>query len=308
MKYFIVPDENTHYFYMRGRGICRRRMLFKNEPEQIFTGGTDDFSVMNDGAVHIICTNEKNEVFYIKNKSEPVKIISCKDDVKPYDFQLYKGYNLFYKTNYEDKTLLFFCQLGVSDKPVLIDYIYPDSSFDFGGGKVFYTDSAKNLVSRCISSGEKQVVAENAFMPCYTIINSSEYLLYKKDGSIILNNRCIAFDENAEQPVIFRTGSYTYVQWKSGGFVRYMTISANGTCSGIKRYIGTGKEPVLIDVLCKDGSYKCYGYEGSPFNTVTRRASGEGVVKESIYDELADLKKQVYALREEMNKQFNSSL
>lgn len=270
MNYFIVTEENTHYFYIKGRGICRRSTIFKTEPQIVFEDGTEDFSLMYNGSVNIICTNTENEIFYIKDKHTPLKIMSGKEGIKPYDFRLCNGFDLFYKTDYEDETLLFFCRLGVSDKPCLLDTLFPGSGYDYGAGKVFYTDSKKKLVSRCISSGEKNTVSENAFMPCFAEINSSEYLLFKRENEIILNSKSIVSDESATNPVIFRKGNYTYIQWKTGSFIRYTTISPDGEALGVKRYIGPGTEPDIINIAGKNGAYKCYGYNGMPFMTSAR--------------------------------------
>lgn len=277
MNYFIVTEENAHYFYIKGRGICRRSTIYKTEPQTVFEDGTDDFSLMYNGSVNIICTNAENEIYYIKDKHAPLKIMSGREGIKPYDFRLCNGFDLFYKTDYEGETLLFYCKLGVSDKPRLLDTLFPGSGYDCGAGKVFYTDTKKNLVCVCITTGEKNVVSENSFMPCFAEINSSEYLLYKKENEIILNSKSIVSDEAAVMPVIFRKGEYTYIQWKTGSFIRYTTISPDGEVSGIKRYIGPGTEPVIINVSDKSCAYKCYGYNGMPFMA---GVSGVGVVKE----------------------------
>ncbi|MBP3360304.1 MAG: hypothetical protein J6N52_05585 [Clostridia bacterium] len=309
MKYYIVPEENAHYYCRRGNGIYRKDVLAKTEPKLILPGGLDGFALYRNELTHIIGAAGSNDIYYIQGGRQPVKIMTGRDGIKPYDFTLTENRGrliLFYKTDYEGETLLFRCAVDEGVKPKLVSALSDGAaSYCCAGGRIYYTSAENVLVSRTADArdiGPEEKLCPGAELPCCTAASGRGLLVYKCGNNIAVNGIFTAYDEYIENPVIFISGASLYLQWKSGCFIRYMTSENGSRWSDIKRYIGAGKEPQLLTIARSGGSYLCYGYDGIPF------VSGKGFPvnlippDEKVRQELTEIKKQVHILKEEIKK------
>lgn len=314
MKYYIVPEENAHYYCSRGIGIYRKDVFAKTEPKLLLPGGLDGFGLYRNELTHIIGTVAGNDIYYIQSGRQPVKIMTGRDGIKPYDFTLTENRGkliAFYKTDYEGETLLFKCAIGEGVKPRLVSALSETAaSYCSAGGRVYYTSAENALVSRRVdaqSIGPEELICPGGELPCCHASSEKSFLVYKCGNNIIVNDVFTAYDEYIESPVIFSSGERLYLQWKSGCFIRYMTSADGRRWSDIKRYIGAGKEPQLLTIASGGTAYLCYGYDGLPF--VSGKISSPSLIPpdEKVRRELTEIKKQVHILKEEMKKINNAN-
>lgn len=269
MRFFIVKEENAAYYYAPYKGICRKNLQSLHCGVEIYPPAIDGFALLRNSTTHIVCANKQNDIIYINHPGKPHILINGHEDIIPYDFTLTPldgSLNLFYKIDYNDKILLYRCILGISEKPRLIAELSVESPYYYAAyGKLFYTSPDGMLCSIVPDNGTKTVtyMYEGGKMPCYLSRNGRDLLVYVKDGNIYLNKRPVAEDKYAEMPVILSTNNATYIQWKSGDFVKYKRLE-NDKWSDTIQYMGTSEQPHIINIVTDGNICPCYGYNGHP--------------------------------------------
>ena len=269
MRFFIVKEENAAYYYARYKGICRKSLQSLRSGEEICTDASDGFALLRNRNTHIVCSNKNNDILYINHPGTARILISGRADVVPYDFTLVGGgrfMNLFYKTDYNDKILLYHCILGNSHKPYVIAELSPDSPYYYCGyGKLFYTAPDGSLYGIIPENGAKKItdIYEGGMMPCFAMHDGRDLLVYIKDGTIYLNKRPMAEDRYGECPLVFVAGNATYIQWKCGDFIKYRRLE-NNKWSDIIQCMGADSAPHIINTVINGKVLPCYGYNGRP--------------------------------------------
>lgn len=269
MRFFIVKEENAAYYYARYKGICRKNLQSLHSGEEIYQSGCDGFALLRNRTTHIVCANKNNDIIYINHPNNPHLLISGRENIIPYDFTLTYdsgAMNLFYKTDYNDKILLYHCILGNSRKPYVIAELSHDAPHYYCGyGKLFYT-SPEGILCGANPENSTKTVRDMYYggkMPCYASCNGRDLLVYIKDEVIYLNKRPMAEDKYAEHPLILNTNNATYIQWKSGDFIKYKRLE-NDRWSDTVQCMGTDSRPHIINTVINGNNYPCYGYNGRP--------------------------------------------
>ena len=269
MRFFIVKEENAAYYYARYKGICRKNLQSLHSGEEIYPQATDGFALFRNATTHIVCANKQNDIIYIAPPGKPHILINGREDIVPYDFTLTSlggSLNLFYKTDFNDKILLYRCILGNSEKPYIIAELSTQAPYYYSAcGRLFYTSSDGMLCSAIPENGSKTItdMYEGGTMPCYISDGGRDLLVYIKDGQIYLNKRPMAEDKYAEMPLVLNTNNATYIQWKSGDFIKYKRLE-NDKWSDTIQYMGTSSKPHIINIVSRGNIYPCYGYNGHP--------------------------------------------
>lgn len=303
MRYFTVYDENASYFYRPNTGICRKYGFSGAEPEVIMPGALDGFGLCRDESTHIICADEKSEIYYIKQGKEPVRILAGRDGVRPYDFVINSWGSLphlFYKAQHEGEILLFHYVAGTSAGPKVISSLSPEhTEYATGDRKVFFT-SKDNVLGYCdfkdSRTGDFVSLCRGGYMPYFAELAGDKYLVYVCDGSIMVNGNPVCRDEYALSPVLYLCRDKLILQWRSGSFIKYMTCKDIIHWSKPMRYMGNGAEPEIITYAGRMGAFSCYGCKGRPFTAVSEKEEF------FISSELKEIKKQVDILKQELKK------
>ncbi len=269
MRFFIVKDENASYYYAPYRGIYRKNLLSLHSGEEVYPAASDGFALWRNSSTHIVCANRNNDIMYIQYPRKPHLLIAGHEGIVPYDFTLTEisgRLNLFYKTDYNDRVLLYHCILGKSDKPYVITELSTDAPFYYCDyGKLFYTSPDGMLCCVLPENGKKTLtdMYDGGIMPCYTSDESRDLLVYKKDGYIYLNKRPMVDDKFAQSPLVFKTANAIYIQWLSGDFIRYKRME-KGIWSDTVQCMGTDISPHIINTVWDGHNHPCYGYNGRP--------------------------------------------
>ncbi len=306
MSYYILPDFRAEYFHDKKRGICRKNMFSKTEPELVVEKGADGFGLYADDSVHIICADDKNNIICSSAGKPPATLIPGREGVRPYGFSIVKsggGYSMLYKTDYGNETLLFYCGLGGAEKPFAVDRLSAPEYFA-GGGKVFYstggTLGCRSVLSGGVGAFER--LCEGGRYPYSAELRSKKYIVYVHDKNIIVNGTAVTSDNYCEQPVIFHAGGKFYLQWRSGDFVRYMTSLNGAIWSAPMRYIGRERPYSLITIASRGGTYSCYGFGGSPLTSGRQPSVGDAVRESLFYSELSEIKRQLEIIKDEISQ------
>lgn len=269
MSFFIVKEENAAYYYARYKGICRKNLQSLQSGEEIIPEAADGFALLRNRTTHIVCTNKNNDIVYLNYPGDPHILITGKENIIPYDLSLSYdsgALNLFYKINYNDKILLCHCILGKSKKPYVIAELSQTSPYYYSGyGKLFYTSHDGILYGVIPENGTKTVthMYDGGVMPCFASVDGKDLLVYIKDGTIYLNKQPMAEDRYGEFPLVFTTGNATYVQWKSGDFIKYKRFD-NDKWSDTIQFMGADSKPHIINTIIGNKTFPCYGYNGRP--------------------------------------------
>lgn len=280
MNYILYADNAfMHFFHSKTKGLCLK--IKKNgqwsDTSFLCHDSKDGFFVYLDKneKIHILCCNIKNDIIYITNKNSEWQtfVLSIgKPDISPLEFKIAQTGNIlsfFYSASFKDSVILVHCILGKNAKPESLDCLLTTcAKFSVNLGKIYYTNKDGILGFRDFSDGkpgEFFKIAENATYPYAVNINSKEYLLYKKDGFIFLNNTKIFSDPLCTFPVISNKDNKLTIQWKSNSFVRYLTSFNNGaTWSSPMRFIGSGEEICTFFIQTGGQSHICYGQNMNP--------------------------------------------
>ena len=298
MKYYIVPDENSVYRHRRNIGIFKEAINSRCAAELVIKGGSDDFGLYRGDETHIICADEKNNVVYLQTGRQPFTVIPGNPGIRPYDFTLtnINGFlDLFYKTDYENKTFLFHCILGSSEKPyVLAQLKKGHTSYCIGASKAYFTCDSGFGYADVAHGREKEFVkiSDTGDNPCVLYACGAEHLTYTDGGKIYVDKSDVISDSLSEKPLLFFSGGKYILQWLSGGRVKY-SVSSDCKCwSAPMRYISGEKGPYIIETSKKDGVYRCYGTLGSPYTPP----------RNDVEEELEEIKKQLIILKNEIKK------
>ena len=299
MKYYIVPDENARYYSRRNIGIFKAVSGGRCEAELIVKGGCEGFGLYRDDTTHIICADQENNIIYSQSGRQPFTVISGKADVRPYDFTLtsINGFlDLFYKTDFENNTFLFHCMLGSSEKPYAVSQLSKEhTGYCIGGGRAYFTSAKDGFGYVDMTHGKPREhikICDCADDPCCVEACGELHMTYTDDGSVFVDSKSVISDRFAEKPVLFFQGGKYILQWLSGGKVKYSVSSDCETWSAPMRYIGSEREPCIIEFAQKNNVYRCYGSVTSPYSSP----------KGDVERELEEIKQQLDKLKKEIKK------
>ena len=278
-NYLILRNNIVcHYFYRKGMGICFREQHNEKLGEiiPVYNEGSENFSVYCDGGnnVHIICTNENHEIVYLSNRQNEWNryiISSSKDGLTPLKFMTMSDgthLNLLYSAVYKNEPVLIHCILGANAQPSVIDKLYPSKrDFFLFNKRVYYTNSSDILGYKDFADGKPDKfihTADNGYMPYLTNSEDGFFIVYKQKHKICFENTAVFEDFAAEFPILTYTDKKLILQWKSGGFVRYITSTNNGkSWSTPMRFVNPGRATVLFTIQDGDNIKHCYGSESS---------------------------------------------
>lgn len=280
MNYILYADNAfLHFFHSQTKGLCLK--IKKNgrwsQTAYLCPDAKDGFSVYLDKneKAHILCSNINNDIIYITNKNSEWQafVLSVgKPDISPIEFKIASSRDIlsfFYTAHFKDSVILVHCVLGKNAKPESLDTLLKSNpEFSVSSGKVYYTNKDNILGCRDFSDGKPDEfveIAENAVYPYAVNINSKEYLLYKKDGFIFLNNNKIFSDPLCISPCISSKDNKLCIQWKSNNFVRYLTSFNNGvTWSCPMRFIGSSEKILKFCIQTGEDAHICYGQDIKP--------------------------------------------
>ncbi len=280
MNYILYADGSfLHFFHSKTRGLCLKIKKQGRWGENICLcpNAKEGFSVYLDKSekIHILCSNIKNDIIYITNKNSAWQTFTLsvgKPEISPLEFKIASSRGIlsfFYSASFKDSVILVHCVLGKNAKPQNLDCLLTTcAKFSVSSGKVYYTNKENVLGFRDFPDGKPDdfvEIAKGGTYPYAVSLNSKEYLLYKKDGFIFLNNNKIFSDALAISPVISNKDNKLTIQWKSNNFVRYLTSFNNGvTWSSPMRFIRSGKEISKFCIQTGDEAHICYGQNINP--------------------------------------------
>ncbi len=279
MTNYLITSKNTpeHYFYKPYEGICCRHSSpggTWQEHTNVIENGKDGFSVFADksGNVHLICTDNENNLIYAVRKSGIWKryaLSSLSEDIFVSQMQLYSvgdRLNLLYSALYNGENLLVHCVLGNHAKPSTVASM-ENPHFFVDSDRVYYTNAHGQL-------GYSQLADEKPaqFVKCYedghycTIsrYGGNEFMLFLRDSKLFLNGSELLYDSRIELPLFVCGADRLYIMWKSGSFIRYITSFNGGAAwSEPMRFMNTAM-PFSLYTAPKDGGICLYyGYHSN---------------------------------------------
>ncbi len=257
-KYIIDINGNKRIFFLQQyEGICEKSQKAGGwtERKNICQEGCENFFVYSDknNMIHLVTVTKNNRLIYMICKNNEWKkfyINKINEDIHIKKIMIgasKTGKSLFYSALYKDEYILVHCILGNKALPQTIDRIY-DENFFLYNNKVYYSNSDKIIGYQDFSDGKPdkfyQIYAGE--MPYIKKINGKEYLIYKKDSDIFVNNNAVAMDENAVFPIIINSGDNIYVMWKNSDFIRYVLYDENNLYKQPIRHIASGLKPTVF--------------------------------------------------------------
>lgn len=276
MTNYLIPvnDTSEHYFYRPYEGICMR--VRKNsgkwqERITVLEHGNDGFGVYADkhANVHLVCTNDKNELIYAARKKGVWKkyILSrLSDEIYVSDMRLYsiKGrLNLIYSALYNGENILIHCILGDHAKPSTIGSSETPYFFIYNE-KVYYTNTLGNLGYASLSDekpSEFITVYHDAHCGSLNTFSDSEFTVFTRESKLFVNGKELIYDSRMEMPFCIPGKDRLYVMWKSGSFVHYITSVNNGvTWSKPMRFMSNGSDISVFLTQQDDFFAPYYGY------------------------------------------------
>lgn len=276
-NYLIMPKNLAeHYFYKPYEGICVRKRNLQGawqEHTSVFSGGRDGFGVFctRDKNVHLICTDHNNNLIYAVSDAGGWKkyvISKLSNDISVSDMRLYSvrgRLNFIYSALYNGENLLVHCILGDHAKPSTVD-ICETPHFFIKGNRVYYTNS-KGILGFVNIADEKpsgfNPIYEDAHFATIYDIDGKEKILFAREGSVFLNEKEVAHDVHLEMPILVCAQDKTYVMWKSGSFIRYVSSNDCETFSPPKRFMSTGRTIDIYTAQRGDEFLNYYGYHNA---------------------------------------------
>lgn len=276
MNYLICEKNHfTHFFYLKNKGICYRVKKGSHFGDTVilYKEGLSGFSVYCDHNfnLHLICTNNKNEVVYFSKKNDiwtHFVLSKANDNLIPMQFKIseFGGFiSFFYSALYKNTVLLIHCILSPGAMPEVISELLPSAPyFNTSYGRIYYTTSDNILGFKDFSDGKCGIfspVTNNGIMPFSAILENTEYICFKKNNKIFLNTNELFIDSLATFPIICSKENKITVMWKSNSFVRYITSFNNGaTWSAPMRFINNGLTPELFTVSANCQENVFYGH------------------------------------------------
>ncbi len=260
-NYILKQDEKTsHFLHIPNQGLAVRTKhlnLWQNH-KIILPDSSGVFAVFkddNDSGINIVSINKKNEIIYMLLKDSSQKAITLttlKEGMTVEDIALFKtqiGLNIIYTARYQGRLLLIHCVLGNNAMPDPIDEL-SSGAFSVHNSSVYYTNSGGVLGYKNLSDGKADIfnsITPDATAPYLYNYGGKDFLTYLKDGKIYLQNRPVASDPAAKNPLITEEGGVIFVMWQSGDFLRYVSSQNRGeTFSSTMQYVSPGKIPSLI--------------------------------------------------------------
>lgn len=276
-NYLIMPKNSSElYFYKPYEGICVRKCSLQGiwqEHTSVFSGGRDGFGIYctRDKNVHLICTDHNNNLIYAVSDADGWKkyvISKLSADISVSDIRIcsVRGrLNFIYSALYNGENLLVHCILGDHAKPSTVD-ICETPHFFIKGTRVYYTNS-KGILGFVNISDEKpsgfNPVYEDAHFGTVYDIDGKEKILFAREGCVYLGNKEVARDVHLEMPILVSAHGKTYIMWKSGNFIRYVSSDDGKNFGKPMRFMSTGR---LIDIYTAqqgDGFLNYYGYHNA---------------------------------------------
>lgn len=259
MDYYIKNGgEEIHIFYDKNYGLVMKRDV----PERICEKSGEAFGVYANGeGIHVICVSKENEILYLLINAE--KITECKLCGLNEKFRVEKisisecGGRKFFlcSAEYGKERLLIHCVLGNNAMPSVIDKT-ADGYFFLFGDRVYYTDIKGVLGFQELADGKPDrfiPIAENGYEPYLCICGGIEYMVYRQDDAIYVNNIPKIKDEEASYPIITERGGEPMLMWHSGAVIKYVGLEKR---SGIKRLISSGEQKLIC--ICGENIFYDY--------------------------------------------------
>lgn len=308
MTNFLIlsNDSPEHYFFKPYEGICVKKQSPSGswqEHRPVLTDGGDIFCVYADskGLVHLICTDSDNRLIYAIRKNDVWKkytLSTLSKDIFISDIRIYpiKGrLNFLYSALYCGETLLVHCILGDHARPSTIATL-ETSHFYIKNSRIYFTNSQGTLGYSSLSDEAPSVfypLAEDAHFCTVSDLCGKEIMIFTRNSRLFINGEEILYDCRMEMPVFVRGADRSYVMWKSGSFIRYITTFNGGaTWSGPMCFMSTGISPSVFIAQQGEEYNMFYGYQSG--SEITLLGAPDIFEKSSAsYCEIDELKKQL---------------
>lgn len=271
-----LKDITEHYFHLPNQGLIVRnkhRNIWQSH-RSVYPDCNGVFSVFSDHSdnIHIICTNQKNEIIYLLKQNEKWQthtVTKLKDNMTVSDIVIAEtesGLNILYTAEYMGDTLLIHCLLGNNALPNTLDKISSKNFFIFRN-RIYYKNAEGFLGYRDFSDGKPDAfnrLVKDAESPYLLHYNSKDMITYKKDGHIYFQNRPIQKDPDASFPILTSNCRQLLLMWKNGDFIRYIISTDDGnTWSDVMQFVNPGKKSQVYHVINNSELFLYFGNHSS---------------------------------------------
>lgn len=276
MPNYLIPQTNSidHIFYNQHGGICKRQFTAGRfgTAQTIYKDGTDGFCAYADfnNNLNVICSNRNGDLLYFIEKDDTYRkytLIKGNEKIYPKNIRVYvhnSRVNLLYTASYGEETLLIYCILGISSKPLQIDTLSPDhQNFAVYNNKVYYTNKNNVLGYMDFSDGKPDTfipVSENACMPYLINHNGKDMLIYKSGDNIMCGDRKLFEDKYAVNPIMCVSDDKLLLLWNSVNFIKYSSSMNNGAdWSSPMRFVASPNSASMYYVQSDNNFIAYYG-------------------------------------------------
>ena len=137
-----------------------------------------------------------------------------------------------------------------------------DENFFVCNKRVYYSNSDGMIGCRDFSDSkpDKFQSIHCGIMPYFSSVCGKEYLVYKRDSYIYINEKAYAKDDSAEFPILVANNNEPVLMWKSRDFIRYTALDDEDMQQRAVKRIATGLKPTTY--ICSDGEV-CKNFFGS---------------------------------------------
>ncbi len=314
-NYIVKHDGREICFYYRN-GIKYRIKSGGSwgKEEYLYPYGHDGFCVYAEdgGYIHLICTNDENDIIYFVKKEDGWNrylLTAGKPEIAPDVFMLLSDshhMNLFYSAVMKNEPVLVHCILGVNAKPEIVARLMPaHTDFALINKRVYYTNENGVLGWTDYSDGKPagfNAEVNNACSPSGVEYGGGSFLSYKIRNTIYVNGKEILEDYTAERPILMESDGKLMLQWRSGGYVKYIVTYDKGENWSVPmRYINSARPAKLFMLPSGCDMRLCYGYISGDFvNLFGASPTAARTAQYPRIDELRQLRAAVDKMRLEI--------
>lgn len=269
----IFPEKEEHYFSVSNSIFCRKRNRGNSwsDAEPIVEGGVASFCAYGDdaGISHIIHTDADNNLYYSQSQNHQTKthcLSAIPAGIAPKSFRLYPvggRLNLLYSAKYQEDYILVHCILGNQAKPHIVARLNSPHFWVFKT-QVYYSGSQGNIGYTKLEDEKPEgftTLFENGKNVSVLEFDGTEIVVYTRENKLFANKNELVYDSRMEMPTLYLSQGKPYIMWKSGGYVRYVELSRDGTALGSPmRFMASDAEIQIFHVQTPTDIGMLYGY------------------------------------------------
>ena len=270
------PDRMEHYF-SAGNSIFRRKPDTNggfDQTETVISNGVSAFCAYGDsaGIAHIIHTDPDNNLYYSQMQGGQIKthrLSSIPAEIYPENFRLYSvggRLNLLYSARYQEGYILVHCILGNQAKPHIVAQL-DSAHFQIFKGNVYYTNSQGDVGYTALADEKPEgfsLLFEKGKNVSVLEADEAELVIYTRDNKLFAGGNQLVYDSRMEMPTLYLSHNKPTVTWKSGGYVRSITLNKDGTpASSPMRFMASDAEIQTFHTQIADNTRMLYGYNTS---------------------------------------------